>query len=158
MLRKTAIYVGEKTGCPVFLGKTTREEQKRLLQVWKMGKSSKERVIIATSAFGVGIPVPGVPHVIHVDGSYGLCQMLQETGRAGRDDGRAVSTTVMSRREFDSHARVNPLENKEAYSDFIRTKSSRHLIASRYVDQREDRCDPDWACDNCVMVQNVRKL
>lgn len=58
--------------------------------------TSKLRVVVATTAFGMGLDCPNVRKVIHWGPSGDIEQYLQETGRAGRDglNARAVLYNV----------------------------------------------------------------
>jgi RecQ family ATP-dependent DNA helicase len=55
-------------------------------------------VIVATTAFGMGIDAPGVRFVVHYGLPRGLESFVQESGRAGRD-GKAASSVVLYTRE-----------------------------------------------------------
>lgn len=70
------------------------------LENWQMGQI---RVMVCTSAFGMGIDQPDVDIVIRVNVPPGLEQLLQEFGRAGRD-GRLCKGIVLYHESDLQHA------------------------------------------------------
>lgn len=69
-------------------------EEKTLKQnAWKSGKC---RVIVCTSAFGMGIDKPDVRVVIHHEMPSSPEEYYQEAGRAGRDEKRAYAIALYS--------------------------------------------------------------
>lgn len=72
--------------------KRTQEQQAFL--------DGKTQVMVATSAFGMGIDIADIRHVIHAGLSQNLEQYVQETGRAGRDGLSAAATMIFHPRDF----------------------------------------------------------
>lgn len=61
--------------------------------------SGRIRVIVATSAFGMGVDKKDVGMVIHYDISDSLENYIQEAGRAGRDEGMVADCLVLYNEE-----------------------------------------------------------
>lgn len=58
---------------------------------------NKLRIIIATSAFGMGIDCPDIREVFHWGPPSTLETYAQETGRAGRDTGQSTACLLFGR-------------------------------------------------------------
>jgi superfamily II DNA helicase RecQ len=64
--------------------------------------ASKQRVIAATSALGIGVDVPDIRCVVYVDSPFSLLDYAQESSRAGRDG--AQSEAIIIVQEGDQRA------------------------------------------------------
>lgn len=106
--------------CTFFHAGLSHTEKDKRQALWVQ---DKVRVMIATSAFGMGIDKPDVRLVIHMDVPDSIEEYFQEAGRAGRDGLPARSVIILDGREVDySYRRVGmryPREDyiRDAYED-----------------------------------------
>src|SRR3989304_8112645 len=80
-----------KVPCARYHGKMTDKE--RVEHQARFMKKGKRIVMVATSAFGLGIDKPDIRYIVHYQAPASLERYLQEAGRAGRD-GRAARRSL----------------------------------------------------------------
>ena len=110
-----------------YTGKTNDEERGKLLEKWK---NNEFDVMIATSAFGMGVDKANVRTIIHACVPETLSRFYQEVGRSGRDGlpSLSVLATLSSAESGDLSVAFN-LINKSILTPqklFIRLKSILH--------------------------------
>lgn len=106
------------------------EERKRV-ETWY--KASKDGVLTATSAYGMGVDKPDIHTVIHLDIPYSPEAYLQETGRAGRDGGPVQATLLYSAQDLKFSEILNPPAAPTAgFADSPENTLTPPLAAERY--------------------------
>ena len=117
--------LAEKLDCEAYYRSV--EEKK---QVFKWIMQAECPMVIATNALGLGIDMPNIQAVIHVDGPRNMRDFGQESGRGGRD-GQMSYSIIMVPPEFEySDVRVK---------QFIQGQRCCRVILDGYLDGREDQ-------------------
>lgn len=128
-------------------------------------------IMVATSAFGVGIDIPSVRAVIHCGGPKTVLDFVQESGRGGRDGKECKSTVVFSKPFWECRNRTRSGLQDEHSAEVIRcsgsfleyadqTRECRRRVIHGITDGHdgvEDCSSNDSKCDVCVSrVNNSR--
>ena len=103
--RKMGSYFTEPCGYPdlhqfrlvdMYTRASTKEMNKKVL-VSILTPNSKLRILIATTAFSMGIDCHDIRHIIHFGPPSTIIEYVQETGRAGRDGNPAIAQLYYGR-------------------------------------------------------------
>jgi ATP-dependent DNA helicase RecQ len=137
------------------------DDQRREVQEAFAG--GRLRVVVATTAFGMGIDLPDIRQVIHHHLPGSLEAYYQEAGRAGRDGRRAQCVLLWSPADRDLHVYFlergdpppPPAVREGGYARlaqimaYARLRTCRHArIADYFGEAGVERTCP--ACDNCL--------
>src|SRR5437867_2684427 len=135
-----------KVPCARYHGKMTDKD--RTEHQARFMKKGKRIVMVATSAFGLGIDKPDIRYIVHYQAPASLERYLQEAGRAGRD-GHAARCILLfdeSDLEIQEHllalSRLSPAllgrfgRALEAYAGAGRDANIEELALSAGISQR----------------------
>ena len=117
-------------------------------------------VLVATSAFGMGIDMPDVRLVLHVEAPATLESYVQQAGRAGRDGLPAECWLAFSHADLRIHERLRAHDRARASEDFqlladyaLGATCRQHAIALHLESPDSTACG---SCDVCTEPDGVR--
>ncbi len=122
----------------------------------------KTRILVATSAFGMGVDFPDVRLVVHVQSPGSLEAYWQEAGRAGRDGAPAKAVLLYGPGDAVTQARLrgkNPPPGAEAgwaaLQNYAFSVACRQQIIGRHFGETPEPCGK---CDVCTGREGTAKL
>lgn len=89
---------------PIFTGETGDDDRDAILVGWKQQEFD---VVIATSAFGIGVDKSDVRTILHACCPENLSRFYQEVGRGGRDHLPSISLLMPYQSQHDSKGDVH---------------------------------------------------
>ena len=117
--------------------------------------TGKQRVIVATGALGMGVDIPDIRCIIHIDWPFSVLDYAQESGRAGRDGIRSEAVMIVQ----EGNQRPANDEETEKERALVRLyvegadriPQCRRVVLDGYLDRRirerigceegEEKCD-----------------
>jgi ATP-dependent DNA helicase RecQ len=115
-------------------------------------------VLVATSAYGMGVDIPSVRVVLHVDAPGSLEAYVQQAGRAGRDGLPAECWLAFSPADLRIHTRLRgageAARSFETLTAFAHALECRQVVIARHFsDQGAAACG---CCDVCTAPDAAR--
>ena len=146
--------MASRLDCPGYHGEMTEKVKQQAMATFT--QSPGGMTIVATNAFGVGINIPNVRCVIHVEVPASLRDYSQESGRAGRD-GQDSEAIIIAPRTFRAPGwtewQAGTREGHEAMQQYFTGTGCRRAVLDAYLDSyhRPGGCVGDEArCDQCM--------
>ena len=145
MLRSTAGLEDLVAPYHAGLDQRTRERHQ---EAWEEGDVP---VLVATVAFSMGINKPDVRFVLEYDPPGTLADLLQQSGRAGRDGKRAVSILYASHEEAQTVARLS--KGDRSIMEYCYSGLCRRQVLTSYFGPSSRSCaglGAEFKCDVCL--------
>lgn len=155
LTRKTVERLGAKFNILIYHGGL---EKKMKNDNQKLFSEGIKNVIACTNAWGMGINISDIRHVIHYEIPSSIEDLVQQAGRAARDGKEAYETILF---DFDDIKIVksfientNDLIKKRELGklnkvvDFCLSRKCRHQLIASYFDEKIEKCN--HFCDNCL--------
>ena len=150
--------IAEALGCDAY--HHDAEGKDRMLEDFRAGR---RRMIVATSALGMGVDIPDIRCIVHVDRPRTLLDYAQESGRAGRDGERSEAIVIEDEDEKPpadddrtEEARRFTEKERQLVRRYVREedgiRTCRRVVLDGYLDGRDDRvgCEEgEESCDVC---------
>jgi superfamily II DNA helicase RecQ len=112
-------------------------------------------LIVATSALGTGVDIPGIVFILHVDIPFSMIDFAQQSGRGGRGGEDVHSLILVPNQKAETRLRQGGLGvEDEVMAQFVATAGCRRRVMGEYLDGPElaQSCgdNPEWLrCDGC---------
>lgn len=119
--------------------------------------AGKQRVIVATSALGMGVDIPDIRCIVHIDWPFTVLDYAQESGRAGRDGLRSEAVMIVQEGQQRAAEDKQGEVEQQLVGAYVEgkggTATCRRVVLDGYLDRREKErvgCEEgEEKCDVC---------
>lgn len=126
----------------------THDDNKKVVLESLRDPQGKCRVVLSTSALGMGVDMKGVHIVIHLGPPGTIAEYMQEIGRAGRDGQNSYAILLFTGRQ----TRMIDKDMKEYVSNTCqRSMCRRRQLLSAFDETCETVDPPHKCCDVCTL-------
>ena len=132
----------------IYARASSAEMKKKVLTSFSVA-NSKLRIVIATTAFNMGINCPDIRHVIHYGPLSSVEQYVQETGRAGRDGIPATALLLFGKPGKHVESKVIQFANGTVCRRRMLFKHFLFYSEDNYKCKCCDVCALNCDCGNC---------
>jgi superfamily II DNA helicase RecQ len=143
----TAAYIPKNEKCPsnrivaIYHSTTWKKYKDRVVKSFKHDIGNA-RILLASSALGMGVNFPDVHYVIHFGPARSIIDHVQQAGRAGRD-GKPAHNVVISTGHKLAHCET-------AVKEFVRSNTCLRKALLQSLDKSVANVEPlHLCCSNC---------
>lgn len=125
----------------IFHSMTLKKYKDRVMDSFKVN-AGNARIVLATSALGMGVNFPDVRYIIHLGPATSIVDHVQQSGRAGRDGKQAYNVVITTGQKL-AHCEVD-IKNFAKAADCLRKALMKPLdVTVNSVDPLHN------CCSNC---------
>ncbi|HDT5545434.1 TPA: ATP-dependent DNA helicase RecQ, partial [Klebsiella pneumoniae subsp. pneumoniae] len=151
--------------CGLFHGATPMQEREGLIHAWR---NDGLDIMVATSAFGVGMDKNNVRSVLHVAVPENFDRLYQESGRGGRDGKASVAHIIFHHKQLQIARNINRTKLIGASKGYLRWAKMHQLreqhqpgqftvpLRAKHADIRMDsQSNVDWNLRTLLLMQRA---
>ena len=124
------------------------KEEKDIVEKWFY--NSKDGILCATCAYGMGVDKKDIKTVVHLEASATAEAYIQEAGRGGRDGSIAKAILLWSLEDSMEYSVYKPGSREAALRDFAETTSCRRQVLLDALGAEQAACS---GCDICQGIK-----
>lgn len=129
------------------------KEEKNAVEEWFF--DSKDGILAATCAYGMGVDKSDIASVIHLDSPEHLEAFVQEAGRAGRNGDNVNSVLIWNHADYVHYRQAKIGSRERAMGDFALSKTCRRQMILDYLGGEKTVCS---GCDVCDAAVSGKKI
>ncbi len=124
------------------------KEEKEVVEKWFY--KSKDGILCATCAYGMGVDKKDIKTVVHLEPSATAEAYIQEAGRGGRDGSIAKAILLWSLKDSLDYSIYKPGSRESALRDFAETTTCRRQVLLDALGAEQAACS---GCDICQGIK-----
>ena len=124
------------------------KEEKEAVEQWFY--KSRDGILCATCAYGMGVDKKDIKTVVHLEASATAEAYIQEAGRGGRDGSIAKAILLWSLQDSLDYSVYKPGSRQAALRDFAETTSCRRQVLLDALGAEQAACS---GCDICQGIK-----
>ena len=124
------------------------KEEKDIVEKWFY--KSKDGILCATCAYGMGVDKKDIKTVVHLEASATAEAYIQEAGRGGRDGSIAKAILLWSLQDSINYSVFKPGSREAALRDFAEATSCRRQVLLDALGAEQAACS---GCDICQGIK-----
>lgn len=153
-------------------GQPSSMDRDKVIDSWKNGELD---VVVATSAFGLGIDYPHTRSIIHACMPETLSRFYQEVGRGGRDGNSSISVILPTKKDLATAKSMNKkkfISNEKGFDRWktmfnnkkkIDNESEKYIIdlgnaPSKNIDYSDQGHNRDWNTHVILLMVRAKLL